>query len=96
LRKSLLNKKHKPFKITKRSLRNNEKRHSSTGTPDGSLSAAGLVVDGSGNLYGTTEFDGANGYGCVFELTPPASEGFFREPCQFFAVLSAIPNRSNS
>ena len=29
-----------------------------------------LVMDGAGNLYGTTVVDGAQGYGAVFELTP--------------------------
>src|SRR5271157_462770 len=29
-----------------------------------------LVMDGEGNLYGTTNCDGAHGYGSVFELTP--------------------------
>jgi uncharacterized repeat protein (TIGR03803 family) len=40
------------------------------GNGDGSQPAAGLVFDSSGNLYGTTQFGGAYGYGCVFELTP--------------------------
>src|SRR5581483_6266170 len=41
---------------------------------DGSLPSAGLIMDSSGNLYGTTAFGGAsdscNGYGCgtVYEL----------------------------
>jgi len=29
-----------------------------------------LVMDAAGNLYGTTNADGANGKGSVFELTP--------------------------
>lgn len=29
-----------------------------------------LVMDGNGNLYGTTISDGAHGYGAVFKLTP--------------------------
>jgi uncharacterized repeat protein (TIGR03803 family) len=32
--------------------------------------AAGVVMDSSGNLYGTTESDGAYGFGSVFKLTP--------------------------
>jgi uncharacterized repeat protein (TIGR03803 family) len=35
---------------------------------DGANPWAGLVMDGSGNLYGTTLGGGANGYGTVFEL----------------------------
>lgn len=37
---------------------------------DGNLPNAGLVADASGNLYGTTSYNGgANGYGNVFELS---------------------------
>jgi uncharacterized repeat protein (TIGR03803 family) len=32
-----------------------------------------LVLDAKGNLYGTTAFGGLNGYGTVFELSPPSS-----------------------
>lgn len=37
---------------------------------DGNSPAAGLIFDQAGNLYGTTQFGGADGYGTVFELTP--------------------------
>jgi len=40
---------------------------------DGVSPVAGLIADGSGNFYGTTQFGGENGnYGTVFEMTPPA------------------------
>jgi uncharacterized repeat protein (TIGR03803 family) len=39
---------------------------------DGAEPYAGLVFDGSGNLYGTTYQGGADGAGTVFELTPTA------------------------
>ena len=39
------------------------------GGPDGADPVAGLVFDGSGNLYGTTAMGGFTG-GTVFELTP--------------------------
>ncbi|HWY14595.1 MAG TPA: choice-of-anchor tandem repeat GloVer-containing protein [Rhizomicrobium sp.] len=32
--------------------------------------SAGLVADAAGNLYGTAQHGGANGYGTVFEITP--------------------------
>lgn len=35
---------------------------------DGGQPYAGLVADGSGNLYGTTVFGGTNKYGAVYEL----------------------------
>ena len=40
---------------------------------DGSSPSAGLIIDGAGNLYGTTELYGAHGFGAAFELSPPAS-----------------------
>jgi uncharacterized repeat protein (TIGR03803 family) len=39
---------------------------------DGEEPAAALIFDSAGNLYGTTQFGGAHGYGTVFELTPHA------------------------
>jgi uncharacterized repeat protein (TIGR03803 family) len=37
---------------------------------DGRQPAGGLVMDGAGNLYGTTGYGGAQGNGTVFELQP--------------------------
>jgi uncharacterized repeat protein (TIGR03803 family) len=37
---------------------------------DGSGPAAGVTLDGAGNVYGTTEFGGTYAFGTVFELTP--------------------------
>ncbi len=37
---------------------------------DGAYPAADLTTDSSGNLYGTTQYGGANGRGAVFEITP--------------------------
>ncbi len=41
--------------------------------PDGQVPYAGLLMDGSGNLYGTTTNGGANGQGGVFEIPKTAS-----------------------
>ena len=35
---------------------------------DGAIPLAGLIMDGAGNLFGTTEGGGASGYGTIFEL----------------------------
>ncbi|MFZ0707263.1 MAG: choice-of-anchor tandem repeat GloVer-containing protein [Candidatus Korobacteraceae bacterium] len=40
------------------------------GRSDGGAPYAGLVFDKSGNLYGTTSYDGSGGGGTVFELIP--------------------------
>ena len=44
------------------------------GDTDGCLPMAGLITDGAGNFYGTTEACGAADYGTVFKLTPDGSE----------------------
>jgi uncharacterized repeat protein (TIGR03803 family) len=38
--------------------------------PDGQQPYSRLIADSAGNLYGTTQFGGSNGYGVVFEVTP--------------------------
>jgi uncharacterized repeat protein (TIGR03803 family) len=43
---------------------------------DGVQPTSGLVMDSKGNLYGTTEFGGANQTGTVFELSPAAGGGW--------------------
>ena len=48
--------------------------YSFTGGSDGRKPVAGLIADGSGNLYGTTEFGGASGNGVVFKLSPGGTE----------------------
>ena len=42
------------------------------GTKDGGGPYAGLIMDKSGKLYGTTLTGGLHGYGTVFALTPPS------------------------
>ena len=37
---------------------------------DGATPYAGLILDRSGNLYGTTEYGGTDNSGTVFEITP--------------------------
>jgi hypothetical protein len=45
--------------------------YSFTGQQDGGTPLAGVAVDASGNLYGTTSTGGANGGGTAFLLSPP-------------------------
>jgi uncharacterized repeat protein (TIGR03803 family) len=40
------------------------------GTPDGSVPYAGLIFDGAGNLYGTTQQGGSGTLGTVYQLSP--------------------------
>jgi uncharacterized repeat protein (TIGR03803 family) len=55
--------------------------HSFTGGPGGDSPTAGLVVDGAGNLYGTTRGGGASGWGTVFTIRNDGSS---------FAVLHSF------
>jgi uncharacterized repeat protein (TIGR03803 family) len=47
--------------------------HFSSNGTDGIRPYAGVIIDGSGNLYGTTSGGGTTGAGIVFELTPHAN-----------------------
>jgi uncharacterized repeat protein (TIGR03803 family) len=49
------------------------------GLTDGAAPVGGLVIDASGNLYGTTANGGSVGAGTVFELSPPVSGGKWTE-----------------
>ena len=48
--------------------------YSFTGLKDGGNSAAGLIKDANGNLYGTTVNGGGFGWGAVFKITPAGKE----------------------
>ena len=41
---------------------------------DGSSPYSSLILDAQGNLYGTTEIDGAYSYGTVFKVGPEGKE----------------------
>jgi uncharacterized repeat protein (TIGR03803 family) len=40
---------------------------------DGEEPCAGVIRDSEGNLYGATEYGGANGFGAVYKVAPPAT-----------------------
>ena len=42
--------------------------HGFSGMPDGAMPIGGLTMSASGDLYGTTEYGGAEGSGMVFKL----------------------------
>ncbi len=48
--------------------------HSFGASTDGTNPSSSLIMDSSGNLYGTTEHGGASGGGTVFKLTPTGKE----------------------
>jgi uncharacterized repeat protein (TIGR03803 family) len=51
---------------------------------DGSKPNAGVIFDGDGNLYGTTETGGSENGGTVFELTPAGGGGWTETILHFF------------
>src|SRR5271169_4346004 len=44
------------------------------GKPDGANPVTGVILDATGNLYGTTDNGGTSGLGTVFKLAPDGSE----------------------
>jgi uncharacterized repeat protein (TIGR03803 family) len=59
--------------------------YSFAGEVDGGLPLSDVVQDRSGRLYGTTTAGGADGFGVVFQLTPPRFRG---EPWRETAIYS--------
>ncbi len=49
---------------------------------DGTEPDGGVILDAAGNLYGTTQFGGANNSGAVFALTPSGTETVLYSFCQ--------------
>lgn len=60
---------------------------------DGASPGAGVIFDATGNVYGTTNFGGAENLGTVYELTP-VEDGDWREQVLygFTGIAGALPN----
>ena len=56
--------------------------------PDGKEPIAGVILDGNGNLFGTTIYGGLHGYGTVFELTYNINSGWTETVLYNFQNLS--------
>jgi uncharacterized repeat protein (TIGR03803 family) len=57
---------------------------------DGSTPLGGLILDSSGNLYGTTSTGGSNGGGTVFELTSSNGSWTFHLLYSFTGVVDDV------
>lgn len=66
--------------------------YSFAGTPDGESPVGALVFDRAGNVYGTTEYGGANGWGSVFELSPNGSGGWTEAILYNFCQTTDCPD----
>ena len=56
---------------------------------DGNDLAGALIFDAAGNLYGTTQFGGASGFGTVFKLAP-RSDGRVAQAFDFAGMSNAV------
>ena len=63
--------------------------HSFTGKYDGKYPYGKLILDASGNLYGTAFQGGGQGYGVVFELVPNTKGGWTEKVLHGFANTPA-------
>jgi uncharacterized repeat protein (TIGR03803 family) len=70
--------------------------HNFASGTDGANPNGGLVLDGAGNVYGTTFAGGTPGWGMVFKLNPPRRNGgaWTEKQLHVFSVLSDGANPS--
>ncbi len=61
-----------------------------SGTTDGAGPNSGLIMDSSGNLYGTTNYGGTSGWGTVFELEH-SSTGWTEKVLYSFVTGEGFP-----
>src|SRR5262249_31545943 len=78
------------FKFTKKGA---ETVLVSFGGLNGKWPIAGLVLDGSGNLYGATDEGGTKDYGVIFKVAPDGRETVTYSFCQYTNCSDgALPN----
>lgn len=65
-----------------------------TGGSDGKTPVGGLIVDGSGNFYGTTSEGGSGGCGTAFELSPSGQTWTLTTLASFSGSLSSCGPRA--
>ena len=65
--------------------------YSFTGQLDGSMPEGGLIMDASGNLYGTTAYASGGYNGTVFELSPVSGGWSFQTLCDLPAPGTGVP-----
>jgi len=70
--------------------------HSFTDGNDGGALYGSLLLDGQGNLYGTTEYGGPYGGGTVFELTPNADGTWTETVVHGFCVETGCADGAHS
>jgi uncharacterized repeat protein (TIGR03803 family) len=66
--------------------------HTFTDTPDGAYPEGGVIVDGSGDLFGVTPRGGDFAAGTVFELTPGSGNWAFNIIYSFTGVAGCGPS----
>jgi uncharacterized repeat protein (TIGR03803 family) len=85
------------FRLTRGKQRWRKKiLYSFRGGNHGSYPSAGVVLDGAGNIYGTTYEGGKYGFGTTFELLASGEKGGYREspPWSFNGTDGAYPGAS--
>jgi uncharacterized repeat protein (TIGR03803 family) len=70
--------------------------HEFKDSPDGAGPSAGLVFDGTGNIYGTTTWGGATSGGTVFKLAPNSDGSWTESVLYSFCSLTNCADGSNT
>ncbi|OYW76315.1 MAG: hypothetical protein B7Z37_09475 [Verrucomicrobia bacterium 12-59-8] len=66
--------------------------NNTNGTLSGSSPQCSLIQSADGNFYGTTNSGGANGYGCVFKMTPAGQTTVLTSFNYYTSPMGATPS----